>query len=190
MILKRRHPESFFAKTRNVLWPRMGWHRTLHYFKYRLLRLQDSPSKVARGVAAGVAISFVPLPGTHLAQVILLSWAIKGNILAAIIASWVGNPWTFPPMWYLAYVVGMTLFRLFGWETVDMPAHLTWHDIWFALTHDPYHLILPWVVGGYIVCLIAWPITYYAARPLIARAKAARLARFRRKHPFHPGHHP
>lgn len=191
MIFKRREPERWSSKLRNLLWPRMGWKRTLRYFKYRLIRLQDSPSKISRGIASGVAISFIPLPGTHFIHAFVLAWFLQGNILASLAATWVGNPWTFPIMWYFAYVTGVGLFRAFGWETSDLPAHFTWDDLWHALTTDPYPLILPWMLGGYLICALTWPITYYLVHPLIAKAQHARHERWRRKHPhYKPGHHP
>lgn len=191
MILRRRTPEKWSNKLRNLVWPRMGWKRTLRYFKYRLIRLQDSPSKISRGIAAGVAISFVPIPFTHFIQAAIIAWATRGNILAALVSTWAGNPWTFPPMWYLSYIVGNIIFNAFGWETAELPEHFTWDDFWNSLMTDPFRLLFPWIIGGYLVCAICWPIVYYGVRPLVAAAQHARHERWRRKHPhYKPRHHP
>lgn len=60
------------------------------YFRYhyiRILRLKDSPTKIAKGVALGVAMEFLPLPFIN----ILIAWLIARltgiNSLAAVMTS-------------------------------------------------------------------------------------------------------
>ncbi|HEX3033085.1 MAG TPA: DUF2062 domain-containing protein, partial [Bacillota bacterium] len=60
------------------------------YFRYqyiRVLRLKDTPHKVAQGVALGVALDFLPLPFVS----ILVAWIIariaRINVLAAVITT-------------------------------------------------------------------------------------------------------
>lgn len=175
----------------NLVWPRMGWRRTIRYFKYRLIRLQDSPSKISRGICAGACVSFTPLPGTHFIQAAILAYLMRGNILAALIATWVGNPWTFPGMWYASYVVGMGLFHLLGLETAHLPDHFTLNDLWREIITHPGALVLPWVIGGYLLMAATWPAVYYTVRPLIRAAQHARAERRRKRHGHYKhGHHP
>ncbi|GIX18218.1 MAG: hypothetical protein KatS3mg119_2404 [Rhodothalassiaceae bacterium] len=83
--------------------------RLSRYAWKRMLRLQASPHAVAVGVAVGVAISFTPLIGFHLLLAAAVAWALRGNVLAAWIATLVGNPWTFPFMWSASYMLGRVL---------------------------------------------------------------------------------
>jgi uncharacterized protein (DUF2062 family) len=49
-------------------------------------RLPDSPERIARGVWAGVFVTFTPLFGMHFIVAALLAKLMKGNILAALMA--------------------------------------------------------------------------------------------------------
>ena len=67
-----------------LLWPRGGWTRAFHYVKHRMKRLPDSPERIARGVWAGVFVTFTPLFGFHFVVAVLLARLLKGNILAQV----------------------------------------------------------------------------------------------------------
>ena len=55
------------------VWPRGGWARAFHYVKHRMRRLPDSPERIARGVWAGVFVTFTPLFGMHFVFAVLLA---------------------------------------------------------------------------------------------------------------------
>ncbi len=95
MIFKRRDPKPFLRSVAEFLWPRGGWARAFHYVKHRMRRLPDSPERIARGIWAGVFITFTPLFGMHFLFAALLAKLMKGNILASLMATFVGNPLTF-----------------------------------------------------------------------------------------------
>ena len=56
----------------------------------------DQPHRIARGLAAGVFLSFTPLHGFHFIVAALVSLAIRGNVLAAFVGTFAGNPLTTP----------------------------------------------------------------------------------------------
>lgn len=150
------------------------------YYWLRVLRLRDTPSQIARGVVAGVVVCFTPLPITHIVQAAVVAWVVRGNILAALIASWAGNPWTYPLMWAAAYHTGHAVYGVMGWTMMQVPTTLSWGEFWDLLVNHPYDVMVPWVVGGYVVAILVSPILYYTIRPLIARAQDAR-AQIRRR---------
>ena len=180
MVFKRRVPRSALHQIRELFWPSMGWRRTLRYFKYRLIRLQDSPARISRGVACGVAISFTPIPGTHFIQAFIAARMLKANVAASIISTFAGNPWTFAPMWYLSYIVGAGFFHWFGWHTAELPPQFGFGDLWRAVWAQPFQLMVPWVVGGYLCAGVAGPLTYMAINPMIHRHRRVR------QRPHHP----
>ena len=61
-------------------------------------------------MAWGVAVSFTPLLGFHLIICYLGTWLMRGNLIAATVGTIVGNPWTFPFIFYLDYKIGTTIF--------------------------------------------------------------------------------
>ena len=56
-------------------------------------------AEVAAGVAAGAFTSFTPFMGLHFLFAALFAWAIRGNLLASALGTFVGNPLTFPFIW-------------------------------------------------------------------------------------------
>ena len=144
----------------SLLWPSMGWERLLKYIQLRLIRLKGSTRSIATGFAFGASISFTPLPGVHIIGAGILSFLIRGNLLASLVGTLIGSPWTFPIMWWAAYKIGELTFHLFGAKMIEMPADLTWAFLVDEITHHPMDLIVPWVTGGFILMALSWPIFY------------------------------
>jgi uncharacterized protein len=91
------------------VWPHTGWRRAFVYYVRRLARLSGTPHNIAAGFACGVAISFTPLVGFHVLLGCLLALIVRGNFLAMVVGTLVGNPWTLPLMWLGSYEVGKLL---------------------------------------------------------------------------------
>ncbi len=174
-MFKRRQPLTKLQLLRELFWPSMGWTRMAKFLKFRVLRLSDSSSKIARGLACGASMSFSPLVGTHFIQAGFLAYGIKGNLLGSLIGTFVGNPWTFPLMWYASYFLGVWLFELMGFENMaEMPEHISLPLMWDMLLSDPLSLFLPWMVGGYILVCVSWPFYFILFYCLVNAGKKAR----------------
>ena len=106
MLFRRREAESFIERMRVHLWPRRSFARSSRYVVYRLRRLSESPHAVALGFAAGAFSAATPFLGTHLVMAALLAWVIGGSIVAAILGTFLGNPLTYPLLWYTTYEAG------------------------------------------------------------------------------------
>jgi len=183
-MFQRREALSLYKKTKEFFWPSMGWRRTLKYVQHRLVRLSDTTHKIALGLAIGCSISFTPLVGTHFIQAGFLAYIFRANLLSAIIGTFVGNPWTFPFMWWTAISFGSFLFGLMGLPaSTALPEEVDLSIIWDLIWHDPLRIFLPWLLGGYLAMLISIPISYYIFYRLVGTAKTARSkARLRKVH--------
>mgnify|MGYP001173431624 FL=1 len=84
--------------------------RVIKLQKYRITKIKDFPESVAVGIAWGAAVSFTPLLGFHLIICYLGTWLMRGNLIAATVGTIIGNPWTFPFIFYLDYQIGTTIF--------------------------------------------------------------------------------
>lgn len=179
MLFKRRNPLPLLKKLKNILWPGMGWGRTARYLKHRTLRLQDSPHSIAAGLAIGCAVSWTPAFGTHLIQCVVWCWLLRGNVLASWIGTAFGNPWTFPLLLWISYKVGVFFFEMMGWTGTfnDLPEPVPLENM---LDH-PMKILLPMLVGGYIVGITTFPLFYYPFYYMIKGAQVARKARITRK---------
>ena len=106
MLFKRRTPPSIAERIRVWLWPRRSWSRSLRYVLYRIVRLRTNPHALALGCAAGVFAACTPLIGGQMVLATLLAYALRANVPAAILATFFGNPLSWPVIWAATYVAG------------------------------------------------------------------------------------
>ena len=197
MVFKRRKPRTYVEIVSETFYPRGGWRRALQYVSLRLRRLPDPAHKISRGIAAGVFTSFSPLFGLHFLVSAGLAILLRGNILAALLATFVGNPLTFP---LIAAVSMETGTWLLGQPGLHLPLVLSsftdaWLDLWRNLlaifTEDRANwrglgvfwnrVFLPYLVGGIIPGLVAGIASYFLANPIIAAYQKARVARLKKR---------
>lgn len=96
-----------FSKAANLVWPRCGFRRAFTCQMLRLSRLKACPHRISLGFAAGAFASFLPLVGLHFLLAAALAVAIRGNIIASAVGTVVGNPITFPMIWFATYKIGI-----------------------------------------------------------------------------------
>lgn len=174
-MFKRRKPLTLRQTIIELFWPSMGWRRSFYYVKHRLLRVADSTHKIALGLAIGMGVSFTPLLGTHFIQAGIISFVARGNIFSAMIGTFIGNPWTFPFFWWAGFSFGRFMFSFFGIHgAADLPDHVTMQILWDLLWSHPLDLFLPWMLGGYTLCFVSIPFTYFVYYYLVHTAKIAR----------------
>jgi len=106
MLFRRRKPAHWRETLRISLWPRRSWARSAAYVTKRILRLTGSPHAISAGVAAGVFASFTPFMGFHFLTAFIVAYIIAGNLLAAALGTFFGNPVSFPFIWASTYTTG------------------------------------------------------------------------------------
>lgn len=82
----------------------------LHY--YKIVRIDDPPDKIARGVAIGVFMGIFPTFGLGIVFAVIAAYILKANRAAAVVGSFIMNPFTTPFFWALSSAVGAVIF----WE--------------------------------------------------------------------------
>lgn len=185
-ILKRGKKRKFGQKMKEAFWPTMGWLRLASYYKHRVFRTGDSTYKITAGLAAGGAVSWNPFIGTHWVQAVLLAWTLRASVVASFLGTAIGNPWTFPFMFYAAYTVGVFLCGPLGLDDfVALPpdSHFTENPVVFLkfLFDHPLKLLLPMALGGYLLGAICWfvmfGLLYYPIRVMRHAYQRYRLKR-------------
>ena len=83
----KRKPRTWGRTALEFFYPRGGWTRAALYVVHRIRRLPDPAHRISRGVAAGVFVCFTPYFGLHFVMATLIAWVIRGNILAALLAT-------------------------------------------------------------------------------------------------------
>lgn len=195
MVFRRRTRLTLPERLQALVYPKGGWRRAAHYVWVRLTRLPDPPHRIARGIWAGIFVSFTPLFGVHLGLGAVLAFVLRGNVLAALLATMVGNPLSFPVIAVLSIQLGHLLlgnaasappaahilqaFASAGAEVwnnllaVFLPAKADWGSL--ASFYDGF--FLPYMLGGLIIGGLAATAGYLVALPLIGAYQALRLRR-------------
>jgi uncharacterized protein (DUF2062 family) len=188
-----------FRLVAEAFWPRGGWVRAFHYVKHRMRRLPGTPEQIARGVFAGAFTIFTPFFGLHFVVAAVLAKVMRGSILAALLATFLGNPLTYVPIAFISLQVGHwmlgttmrgelndSIFAKFAAAAGDL-----WHNFIAIFTPETAHweelhrfyddVFFPWMVGSIVPGLICGVICYYLSVPVIRAYQKRRSARLRKK---------
>ena len=201
MVFKRRDRRPLWQALVDVLWPKGGWTRAATYVKHRLNRLPDSPHRIARGIMAGVFTVFTPFYGLHFFMAAGFALLLRGNVVAALLGTFVGNPLTYVPIGVVSLQTGYVLLgrpslaedelnRSLGGKFVDAGEDL-WHNvvsIFSDKTADWTHLILfyhevffPYMIGGLLPGIVMALAAYYITLPIITAYQNRRRGLLRAK---------
>ena len=199
MVFKRRDPRTFLRAIGEFLWPRGGWGRAYLYIKHRIRRLPDSPERIARGIWAGVFTTFTPFYTMHFIVAFLVARTMRGNILAALMATFFGNPLTYVPIGVVSLKTGHFLLgtefdenahRSFVGKFIDAGDDLKSNFIAMFTGKDPdWHglevffreVFHPYLVGGLIPGAITATIIYYISVTFIRAYQKRRRKRIKAK---------
>ncbi len=83
--------------------------RTIKELLRKAIRSNDSPKKVALGLAIGVLMAFSPLAGTQTISSIGFAFLFKANKLSALAGSFFANPFTMPIIYFLELKLGKAI---------------------------------------------------------------------------------
>ena len=134
--------------------------RIIKLQKYRITKIKDFPDSVALGMAWGAAVSFTPLLGFHLIICYLGTWLMRGNLIAATVGTIIGNPWTFPFIFYLDYKIGTTMFV----SSIDF------YEFKISFLVENFEeLFYPTLLGSLPLALLVWFITFFTCRKFLIK---------------------
>lgn len=196
-MFKRRTPRTYIQAVAHWFYPQGGWARATRYIIHRLRRLPDPAHKISRGIACGVFASFTPLYGFHFITAGVLAWFLRGNILAALLATFFGNPITFPIIATISVELGTWILGLprvppreillgFSLASVELwgnlaaivtPETASWRETGRFFSR----IFIPYIVGGTGPGLIAAAAAYLMANPVIASYQRGRIKRVKKR---------
>lgn len=203
-MFKRRKKLTLWAWSKEQLYPRGGFRRSGLYLWHRLRRLPDPPHRVARGVFAGTFVNFPPIFGFQLIAAAALAWALRGNILAALLGTLLSNPLTTP-------IIAITSLKLGHWmlgtsDTLSLTGVFAafgaaggelWGNILAAFGRGEAHweglslfwerIYLPYLVGSILPGILASLVFAWFSLPVVRAYQAMRRHRLLRKRHRAPG---
>jgi len=209
VIFKRRERRSIGEIVGRSLYPRGGWGRAFEYVKLRVRRLPDTPEKISRGIWAGVFASFTPFYTMHFLVAAVIARLMRGNILASLMATFFGNPFTYLPIavsalgtghWMLGRPFNRATFG-FGGDVPDGFCGIgcRFGDAFFDITHNfkamftsektDWHglhafydeVFFPYMIGCVIPGVVVSTVCYMLALPLIRGHQKRRQKALRAK---------
>ncbi len=195
----KRNPRTWGRTIIEFFYPRGGWYRAAGYVIHRLRRLPDPPHRISRGIAAGVFVCFTPFFGLHFVTAAILAWILRGNILAALLATFFGNPFTFPIIAEIATDLGSRMLGLpvemhlpqivhaFAGAMTDLSYNfraMFTSDVaeWGELRHFFHYVIVPYTVGGIIPGIITASFFYMLSRPAITAYQKRRIRKLKKRY--------
>jgi len=130
----------------------------------KILSLDDPPEKIALSFSVGVFISISPFFGFHTILALVFSFLFKLNKVATITGSWMNNPWTIAPVYYIDYKIGSLIMG---------------HDIEFNLkpfTFQHYlnggkEVFFDILIGSIVFGLFVSTLTYFVLKAILKKRR-------------------
>lgn len=154
------------------------------FIKFRVLHIDDTPQRIARGMAVGLWVAFTPLMGFHMLIALGLSILFRANKALAVALVWLSNPFTLIPVYLPAYLVGRFFVGKFHPSSMTDPVQVaellgnlfSFHKMLTCLHSTAFWKELAVVfgkiglevtIGGFVIGSIAATAGYYASLYLV-----------------------
>jgi uncharacterized protein (DUF2062 family) len=151
--------------------------------KFReVLKVKDSPHRIALAFALGVFMGISPLLGLHYIGAIFLAWLFRLNKLVAIVGVSVNNPWTIFPISTFCVWVGAKLIGIkqvlpgVDWKSLSLMNIISWladFENFILVVKKLMPLISAFFVGSFVICTISAVISYFIIHNFVSRYKNA-----------------
>lgn len=149
--------------------------RYLKYQYYKMVRVKDTPGKVAQGVGLGFALDFaIPIPFVSIFVAFLVARILKMNSIAAVMSATALKP-LFPAIIYLNLTVKTFIVALFPTLGSIILPHAEGTSYIENLLNSilaggvPY--LMAGIFNGLTVFLISYTIIYYSIKARVRKIK-------------------
>jgi hypothetical protein len=152
---------------------------------YRILHVDDTPHRIAFGVAIGMFIALTPTVGFQMGLTVAAAALLRANKAVGVPLAWITNPVTIPPIYGFNYWLGtiilggqydLTQFKGFITAAIKEGSLLErLRDLWDAMWTIFWPLWLGSAAVGLLLAVISYVAVYYG------------VIRYRR---FRHDHHP
>jgi uncharacterized protein (DUF2062 family) len=121
-----------------------------------VVRLRESPHRIALAFSTGVFVGMSPLLGLHTLLGVSAAWLFRLNTFAIIAGVHILNLWTIVPLYSFSIWVGA---KCLGIKQI-IPK-IDWSNNTFnSLLNSFEHLIIPFIFGTFLVSLVSAVISY------------------------------
>ncbi len=166
------------------------WQTTRRFVYKRVLHADDTPHRIALGVAIATFVAFTPTMGLQTVIALALAAVLRANKAVCVPLVWITNPATFVPIYWSCWRIGAAVVpNAAATEDVAVmhrlaayahPAHLgrvLTYDFWSQLFYLMVDLGTELWVGCIIVGLILGICGYFATRWTVTAYRTRRAQR-------------
>jgi len=143
---------------------------------HQIIDINDTPEKIALGMAIGIALGILPTFGMGIILAIGLAFLLKANRLSAILGTVIANPWIAPFFWMTSYAVGWLLLGR-GWADLQAEWELYKNNAKSLGELIGKDILLPYIIGNVILTAI-FTITGYMITLKLVRIYKKRKRQF------------
>ncbi len=133
------------------------------FFIYRVLHIDDTPHRIALGVAIGMFITWTPTVGFQMLLVLALAWLLGANKLVGVPFVWISNPATIVPIFLPNYYLGRWVLGGNS-EAPDFTKAMAFSGSWLETVQNwwaaTWQVFWPLWVGSIIAGLFLGAVTY------------------------------
>ncbi len=142
------------------------WKRLKYLFIYRVLHVDDTPHRIALGVAIGVFIAWTPSIPLQMLLTFGLAWLLGANKIVGLPFVWISNPLTIIPVYGPNYLIGCWLLGTDFGGLGALRAAARFDGTWLEVVHHWWTAIwqIFWElwVGSLVVATVLGVLTYFA----------------------------
>lgn len=137
-----------------------------------LLRIQDSPHRIALAFGIGVFIAFFPILGIHTALALGLAFLFRLSRVAILAGAWTNNPWTLGPMFMAGTALGCALLGVSTESLGLIDWSLRGHAFYEALWEGLRPLLVPFLLGNTALGALGGLLSYLLLRSVLERRQS------------------
>lgn len=164
------------------------YRRIIFFVVHHILHTDDTPSRIARGVAIGVFMAWLPLLGLQMMLVLGLSFIFRANKVVGLPIVWISNPFTLGPIYYPSYLLGSAMLKLQPVSVEDLErrfaavSYLPWAGRLKELADLLFGgIFYPTFIGSLVVGAVMAVGSYFLTVRAVKRHRQKRIARRARK---------
>lgn len=147
---------------------------TLAIFKLylRFIKLHGEPDEIAKGLVLGIIIGFQPFLGFQMICALIIASIFEYSKLAAVIGTYVSNPFTMPIIYPFTYYIGSKILTL-----KPQKINFSFSGLKDILQSSP-EIFAAMALGGLILSLPFIYPSYKLAHSTILRYRARKKKKF------------
>jgi uncharacterized protein (DUF2062 family) len=134
----------------------------LHRIYYRLVQMNDSPSRIAGGVAIGVLTGVAPTFGLGGIAAVGLAALLRCNIAAALLGAATGAPPFIFGMWFASAYIGSVLLGMKAGRIYEMIRE-------GEIMQAGWNVLLAYALGNVIITAVLSALSFFAVLYFLKR---------------------